>query len=83
MVVGLGNDFPMKCVVSRNVDPAIVPDKSVIHLHAMVMVERAGDGVIPEVNVSGRGFDASMVGMIMALKCSGDRTTTWSLSSCP
>ncbi len=60
MVVGSGDDLSMKCMVSRDVNSAIVPDESVIHLHAMVMIEGSSNSVIPKVNVSGGCFYASM-----------------------
>ncbi len=60
MVVGSGNDFSTKRMVSRDIDSAIIPDESVIHFHAAVVIEGSGNGVIPEVNVSGGCFYASM-----------------------
>ncbi len=33
-----------------------VPDETGIHFHAAIMVERAGDSVVPEMNVSGSGL---------------------------
>ncbi len=47
-------------MVSWNVNSAIVPDEASIHFHAAIMVERAGDGVVPEVNISGGSFHALM-----------------------
>ncbi len=47
-------------MVSWNINPAIVPDETSIHFHAAIMVERAGNGVVPEVNISGGGFHALM-----------------------
>ncbi len=60
MVVGSGDDLSMKHMISRDVNSAIVPDESVIHLHAAVMIEGSNNGVIPEVNVSGGSFYASV-----------------------
>ncbi len=56
MVVGSSNDFSAQCMVSGNVNSAIIPNKTSVHPHAAIMVEGAGDGVIPEMNVSGGGF---------------------------
>ncbi len=60
MIMGSGDDLSMKCMVSRNVNSAIVPDESVIHLHTAVVIEGPSNGVIPKVNVSGGCLYASM-----------------------
>ncbi len=53
MIVGSGNDFSPKGMISRDVNPAIIPNETIIHLHATVVVEGSGNGVVPEVNVPG------------------------------
>ncbi len=40
-------------MVSWNVDPAIIPDKSIIQFHATIVVERSGDDVVPEMGIPG------------------------------
>ncbi len=60
MIMRLSDDLSMKCMVTGNVDPAVVPDETIIHLHAAVMVEGASDGVIPEINIPGGSFYALM-----------------------
>ncbi len=60
MIVGSSDDFSMKRMVSRDVNSAVIPNETIVHLHAMVMVKGADDGVIPKVDVSGGGFYALM-----------------------
>ncbi len=56
VVMGSGDDFSMQGMVSWNVNPAIVPNETSVHSHAVIVVEGASDGVIPEVNISGGGL---------------------------
>ncbi len=45
-------------MVLWDVNSAIVPDETIVQLHAVIVIVGASDGVIPEVNVSGSGFYA-------------------------
>ncbi len=60
MVMGSSDDLSMKCMVSWNINSVIVPNETVIHFHAAIMVEGTGDDVIPEMNVLGGSFYAPM-----------------------
>ncbi len=40
-------------MISWNVNPTIIPDETSIHLHAAIVVEGTGHGVVPEMDVSG------------------------------
>ncbi len=50
-------------MVSWNVDSAIVPDETIIHFHAAIMVKGAGDCVVPEVCVPSGGSHI-LVGLV-------------------
>ncbi len=43
-------------MISWDINPAIVPNETSVHSHAMIMVEGASNGIVPEVNISGGGF---------------------------
>ncbi len=58
--MGSSNDLSTKGMIPGNINPAIISDETVVHFHAAVMIERAGDSVVPKVNVSGGSFYASM-----------------------
>ncbi len=58
--MGSSNDLSMKGMISGDIDPAVIPDETIIHFHAVVMIERASDSVVSKVNISGGGFYASM-----------------------
>ncbi len=60
VVMGSGNDFSMKCMVSGNIDSAVIPDETIIHFHASIMVEGTGDGIVPKVNISGGSLHTLM-----------------------
>ncbi len=55
MVVRSSNDFSTEGMISWDVNSAVVPDETIVHFHAAIMVERASDGAIPEVCISGSG----------------------------
>ncbi len=47
-------------MVLGNINPAIIPDETIIHLHAAVVVKGTGNSVIPKMNVPGGCFYAPM-----------------------
>ncbi len=56
MIMGLSDDFSAKGMVSGNINSAVVPDETVIHLHTTIVIEGTGDGIVPKMNVSGGCF---------------------------
>ncbi len=50
-------------MVSWDVNPAVVPDETIVCFHAAIVVKRAGDGVVPEVCISG-GSSHILMGLL-------------------